>query len=88
MTGDINRRVGSYLALKTMISILLGVVCWAIMAFFGLEFAPFWAALITLLNFVPYIRSLLAVLFPVVMSVVHVAILGTGRFQVPSATAG
>ena len=88
VTGDINRRVGSYLALKTMISILLGVVCWAIMAFFGLEFAPFWAALITLLNFVPYIGSLLAVLFPVVMSVVQFENLGTWRFQVPSATAG
>jgi len=86
VTGDINRRVGSYLALKTMISILLGVVCWAIMAFFGLEFAPFWAALITLLNFVPYIGSLLAVLFPVVMSVVQFENLGTVLWLLMSLT--
>ncbi len=71
VAGDINRRVGAYLALKTLISILLGLACWMIMAFFGLEFAPFWAALITLLNFVPYIGSFLGVLFPVVMSVVQ-----------------
>lgn len=77
VTSDINRRVGSYLALKSLISILLGVICWAIMAFFGLEFAPFWAALITLLNFVPYIGSFLAVLFPVVMSVVQFENQGT-----------
>jgi len=86
VTSDINRRVGSYLALKTMISILLGVVCWAIMAFFGLEFAPFWAALITLLNFVPYIGSLLAVLFPVVMSVVQFENLGTVLWLLMSLT--
>ncbi len=71
VAGDINRRVGAYLALKTLISILLGLACWMIMAFFGLEFAPFWAAVITLLNFVPYIGSFLGVLFPVVMSVVQ-----------------
>jgi AI-2 transport protein TqsA len=86
VTSDINRRVGSYLALKTMISILLGGVCWAIMAFFGLEFAPFWAALITLLNFVPYIGSLLAVLFPVVMSVVQFENLGTVLWLLMSLT--
>lgn len=71
VAGNINRRVGAYLALKTLISVLLGLTCWVIMAFFGLEFAPFWAALITLLNFVPYIGSFLGVLFPVVMSVVQ-----------------
>ena len=71
VAGNINRRVGAYLALKTLISMLLGVACWVIMVFFGLEFAPFWAALITLLNFVPYIGSFLGVLFPVVMSVVQ-----------------
>lgn len=71
VAGNINRRVGAYLALKTLISVLLGVTCWVIMVFFGLEFAPFWAALITLLNFVPYIGSFLGVLFPVVMSVVQ-----------------
>ncbi|HYN60628.1 MAG TPA: AI-2E family transporter, partial [Rubrivivax sp.] len=51
----INRRIGSYLALKTLLSILLGGVSWAIMMLFGLEFAALWAVLIALLNFVPYI---------------------------------
>ncbi len=71
VTNDINRRVGSYMALKTFLSVLLGAICWVIMAVFGLEFAAFWAALITLLNFVPYIGSVLGVLFPVVMAVVQ-----------------
>lgn len=61
---DINRKVGSYLALKTQVCILLGVVSWAAMAWAGLEFAAFWAVLIALLNYIPYLGSFLGVLFP------------------------
>jgi len=39
----INRRIGSYLALKTLLSVLLGVASYAVMRFFGLEFAALWA---------------------------------------------
>jgi hypothetical protein len=55
ITADINRRIGSYLALKTIISLFLGAISWVIMAFVGLEFAAFWAVLIAFMNFVPYI---------------------------------
>jgi len=68
---DINRRVGSYLALKTFLSIFLGAISWAIMAFFGLEFAAFLAVLIAFLNFVPYVGSFLGVFFPVAMAIVQ-----------------
>jgi len=71
VSSDINRRIGSYLALKTILSALLGAVSWAIMLFFGLEFAAFWAVLIAFLNFLPYVGSFLGVLFPLVMSIVQ-----------------
>ena len=67
----INRRIGSYLALKTLLSILLGAVSWVVMALFGLEFAALWAVLIAFLNFVPYIGSVLGVVFPVLMTIVQ-----------------
>jgi AI-2 transport protein TqsA len=67
----INRRIGSYLALKTLLSILLGAVSWVVMALFGLEFAVLWAVLIAFLNFVPYIGSVLGVVFPVLMTIVQ-----------------
>lgn len=73
----INRRIGSYLALKTLLSILLGAVSWGIMVLFGLEFAAMWAVLIAFLNFVPYIGSVLGVVFPVLMAVVQFQELGT-----------
>jgi AI-2 transport protein TqsA len=73
VTSDINSRIGSYLALKTFLSILLGLTSWIVMAFMGLEFAAFWAVVIALLNYVPYIGSFLGVLFPVTMAIVQFA---------------
>ena len=73
VTSDINTRIGAYLALKTFLSILLGLTSWIVMAFMGLDFAAFWAVLIALLNYVPYIGSFLGVLFPVTMSIVQFA---------------
>ena len=75
--GDINRRIGSYLALKACLSVLLGVVSWLVMWTFGLEFAVFWALLTAVLNFVPYIGSALGVLLPMVMAIVQFEDLGT-----------
>jgi len=72
----INRRIGGYLALKTVISVLLGAVSWGIMSLFGLEFALLWAVLAGFLNFVPYIGSVLGVVFPVLMGVVQFGELG------------
>ena len=67
----INRRIGSYLALKTLLSLLLGVVSYGVMALFGLEFAALWAVLTAFLNFVPYVGSVLGVALPVLMAVVQ-----------------
>lgn len=62
--NDINGRIGTYLALKTLLSVLLGFVSWIILKWMGVELAAFWALLIGLLNYVPYIGSVLGVLLP------------------------
>jgi AI-2 transport protein TqsA len=71
LTTDVNARIGTYLGLKTMLSVLLGILSWAAMAVAGLEFAVFWAVLIGLLNFIPYIGTVLGVFFPVLMAIVQ-----------------
>lgn len=68
---DINRRIGAYLALKTLLGVVLGGICWGAMRGVGLEFAGLWAVLTALLNYVPYIGSVLAIIFPAVMSVLQ-----------------
>jgi predicted PurR-regulated permease PerM len=72
----INRRIGSYLALKTLLSLLLGVVSYGVMRLYGLEFAALWAVLAAFLNFIPYVGSVLGVILPVLMAIVQFEDLG------------
>lgn len=65
---DINRKIGDYLAVKTLVNLILGVVSWVILWSFNVDFALFWAIVIGLLNYIPYVGSLLGVLFPSVLS--------------------
>jgi predicted PurR-regulated permease PerM len=41
------------------------------MAAFGLEFAVFWAIIIALLNYIPYIGSFIGVAFPIAMAILQ-----------------
>jgi predicted PurR-regulated permease PerM len=68
---DVNARVGRYLAVKTLINVALGLLSYAIMTVAGLEFAVFWAIVIGLLNYIPYIGSFVGVAFPVALSIVQ-----------------
>lgn len=77
LIAKVNQRVSRYLALKTFINILLGSVSWVVMSIVGVEFAAFWAVLIGLLNYIPYIGSFIGVTFPVMLSVVQFADFGT-----------
>jgi predicted PurR-regulated permease PerM len=83
----INQRIGSYLALKTLLSLLLGVSSYVVMRLFGLEFAALWAVLIFFLNFVPYVGSVLGVVFPVLMTIVQFEDAGTALTMLTLLTA-
>jgi predicted PurR-regulated permease PerM len=64
----VNRRIGDYLTIKTLINVILGVISFMIMFAFGVDYAIFWAIAIGLLNYIPYVGSLLGVVFPVALS--------------------
>jgi predicted PurR-regulated permease PerM len=68
--GDVNGRIGRYLAVQTLINIALGMVSWAIMAAFGLDFAIVFAIIIAVLNYIPYFGSFAGVAFPLAASLV------------------
>ncbi len=67
--SDINYRVGRYLAVKSLINVVLGLVSYAVMVFFGLEFAVLWAIIIALVNYIPYLGSAIGVFVPTVIAV-------------------
>ncbi|MDO5604564.1 MAG: AI-2E family transporter [Paracoccus sp. (in: a-proteobacteria)] len=68
IVSQINAAISDYLAVKTLANAILGVISYVILWAFGIDFALFWAILIGLLNYIPYVGSLLGVAFPVILS--------------------
>ena len=64
----INRSVHDYIVLKTFVSFLQGLLSFAVLAAFGVDFAVMWGVFIFLLNFIPYIGSFIAVSLPIALS--------------------
>lgn len=68
LVTDINRRIGEYLAIKTLVNVILGAVSYVVLLIMGVDFALFWAVMIGLFNYIPYVGSLIAVALPVILS--------------------
>ena len=71
IASDINRQIGDYLSVKTMINVILAALSLVVMLILGVDYALFWAVCIGLLNYIPYVGSFVGVLFPVALSVVQ-----------------
>ena len=77
MIARINHDIGSYLATKTLINIILGLICWIILVLMGIEYAALWAIIIALLNYIPYVGSIVGVAFPAFFAVAQFGTLTT-----------
>jgi AI-2 transport protein TqsA len=60
-----------YIGIKTFVSVLTGVLSYAVMKPLGLDFAETWAILTFALNFIPSIGSLLAIALPALIALVQ-----------------
>lgn len=69
--GEIERRIEGYLWIKTLVSLITAVLCYAVLAAVGVDFASFWALLIFLFNYIPSIGSLFAVLLPTLLTLLQ-----------------
>lgn len=69
----IGRDIETYVWIKTLMSLLVAGLSYAILAVAGVDFAAFWALLIFILNYIPFIGSVVAVAFPVVLSILQFA---------------
>ncbi len=69
--NSIEDQVQHYLLIKTMISLLTGVVSGLILFFFGIDFVILAALLIFVLNFIPNFGSVIATAFPVLVGIVQ-----------------
>lgn len=68
---EIEHSITQYIGLKTVISIITGLACYIVLVSFGIKSSLFWAFLIFVLNFIPYIGSFVAVLLPVMFALIQ-----------------
>jgi AI-2 transport protein TqsA len=71
MLASMAESTGKYIFIKTIMSTATGLVSYTIMKMVGLDFAETWALLIFLLNFIPTIGSIVAVIFPSILSLLQ-----------------
>ncbi len=65
----INDSIRKYFMSKTIVSLLLAIICYIVLILFGVDFPVFWAFLIFILNYIPFVGSFFATLFPSIMAV-------------------
>ena len=69
--SKITESVNRYLLLKTMFSLLTGILIWIWLLILGVDFPLLWGLLAFLLNFVPTIGSLLAAIPAVLLALIQ-----------------
>lgn len=65
----VNDAVQNYVVVKSQMSLLTGLLSYFILLLFNVDFPVLWAFLIFLLNFIPYIGSVVASLLPAAFAV-------------------
>jgi AI-2 transport protein TqsA len=68
---SISQAIGQYVAVKTLVSAMAGILSWIVLASFDVDLAATWGILIFLLNFIPYLGSLIACSLPIVLSILQ-----------------
>lgn len=74
--GEIGGRIGRYLALKALVSAVVAIGSYIVMRLIGIDFAEFWAVLVFVFNFIPYVGSFVAVLLPTALTLVQFGAIG------------
>jgi AI-2 transport protein TqsA len=71
LISKIDRSVSRYLAIKTLVSLVTGILSFIALVFIGIDAPFFWAFLIFILNFIPSIGSLVATFFPAIFALLQ-----------------
>ena len=71
LLSRITRDIQTYVWIKTLMSLLTAGLSYVILILVGVDYAPFWAIIIFLLNYIPTIGSLLGIVFPALLALVQ-----------------
>ena len=67
----IRRSIEKYLGVQTLMSLIQTILSYIVMTAFGLDNALFWAMVIFILNYIPIIGGILAVVMPILFAVLQ-----------------
>lgn len=68
---NINQAIQSYMITKSLISFIVGSLSLIVCLIFQVKYALLWGAIIFIFNFIPVIGSIIAVIFPILLSVIQ-----------------
>lgn len=69
--AKIGSRIESYVWIKTLVSFLTAALSYVVLIIAGVDFAAFWALMIFVLNFIPYVGTPIAIAFPTVLALLQ-----------------
>lgn len=75
---SMERSIAKYLGLKTLVSLITGILSYLVLLIIGIDSPVFWAFLIFILNFIPTIGSLIATTFPAFFCLLQFGEFGPG----------
>lgn len=76
IVGRINAAIRQYVALKTLINLMVGGMTALVLWLYRVDYALLWGILAFLLNYIPYLGSVIAIIPPVLLSLVEYESLG------------
>jgi len=68
---QINHDLIEYIKVKTVASVATGFLSFIVLSIFGVDFASFWGFVIFILNYIPTVGSIVAVIFPILLAFVQ-----------------
>lgn len=77
---NIQKSIYKYILLKIMISAVTGLLIYFICLMFGIKFALLWGVLAFVLNFIPFVGSIIAVILPFLMAFIQFETIVTPLF--------
>ncbi|MGB5170454.1 MAG: AI-2E family transporter, partial [Eudoraea sp.] len=72
----IGQSIRDYLSIKTLTSLMTGVLIWLALLFIGVDYAILWALIAFLLNFIPNVGSIIAAVPAVMFALIQLGIPG------------
>ncbi len=71
LLSQIQSDIQTYISIKTLMSLVTGLLSYGILIAVGVDFAAFWAFTIFLLNYIPTIGSIVATVFPALLTLIQ-----------------